>query len=63
VRGGGVYTAEKEQKKKGMRLLCRDGIHESTISFRYPRMIFRFLSLEVSSFVIAFFQNAYHEQT
>jgi hypothetical protein len=40
-----------------------DGIHESTISLRFLGIILRFLRLDVSTFVVAFLENAFHEQT
>ncbi len=43
--------------------LSRDGIHESTIEKRFLGIILRFPSLEVSTFVCVFLQNAMHEQT
>jgi hypothetical protein len=63
VGGGGSRHGRKVTKNRVMRLLCIDGTHESTISLRFPGIIFRFLRLEVSTFVIPFFQNANHEHT
>jgi hypothetical protein len=43
--------------------ITRDGIHESTISLIFLGIFLRFLSLEDSTFVFVFPQNAIYEQT
>jgi hypothetical protein len=43
--------------------LSRAGIHESTISLRFPGIILRFPMLDAFTFVLAFLKNCYSEQT
>ncbi len=43
--------------------IYRDGIHKSTISLRFLGIFLRFLRLEASIFIFAFYTNGIQEQT